>query len=480
VVVKEKTMKKLFFVAFSALVACSQSPNLPNQPAQWESVELSLPHSSSATVMGLVMPENPNHLLVEGDILVPRAKKSISSQAVSFDPAYSSRLWTDAKVYYTIDANLTQIGRNNFIEAAKRVEAVTPIRFFERSNQSNYIRVFDDTTESACYSSVGMVGGGQTMSLGCVKNSASESAIGTAVHEIGHALGLWHEQSRADRDEHVEIIFANISPENAYNFRKVGWNGLLFGAYDFTSVMHYRKNSFSINGQDTIIAKNGASIIRSNTLSPGDAAGLNQLYGTQLARVSNTIVFRTMVAGSPLTFETTFNNTGALPISVSSTRSTNAWLSNISLGANEIASGGSTSLNLTFLACSKAEVQSTTLRFETSSGQILEIPFLRLCFTSVQMPLVSVSQISSNTLQIIWSEWSGAKSFNLSATADSVALPLAQSQLTAKSAVTSARVQIVDATGLSGKNLCFQLNTLDSKLPSNTPPLPTSRCLIWK
>jgi Astacin (Peptidase family M12A) len=318
------------------------------------------------------------------------------------------------------------------------------------------------------------------MSLGCIKNSATEGAIGTAVHEIGHALGLWHEQSRADRDDFVEIVFANISPDNAFNFRKVGWNGLLLGAYDFTSVMHYRKNTFSINGQDTIIAKNGASIIRSNTLSAGDVAGINQLYGTQMARVGNTTAFRTMLAGSSLTFTTTLNNTGALPIVVNNSSGANNWLSNVTLGAKEIASGSNTTLTLTFLPCSKPEIQSTSLRFTTSLGQTLEIPFLRLCFASVQLPLVSVSQISSNTLQIIWSEFSGAKSFGLAATADSAPVSLAQSQLTAKFAVTSARVQIVEATALSGKNMCFQLRAFDANLASNTPPLPAERCLIWK
>ena len=170
-------MKKLFFVVLSALVACSQSPTSVSQKPTWESAEFALPHSDSATVMGLVTIEEPNHLLVEGDILVPRVNKTLSAQAVSFDPAYSSRLWTDAKVYYLFDTNLGQIGRNNFLEAAKRVEASTAIRFFERSNQANYIRVWDNGSTSACNSSVGMVGGEQRMSLGCIKNSATEGLV---------------------------------------------------------------------------------------------------------------------------------------------------------------------------------------------------------------------------------------------------------------------------------------------------------------
>lgn len=39
---------------------------------------------------------------------------------------------------------------------------------------------------------------------------------GKAIHEIMHALGIFHEQSRADRDEHVNFV-----PENVMKRSKV-------------------------------------------------------------------------------------------------------------------------------------------------------------------------------------------------------------------------------------------------------------------
>lgn len=73
------------------------------------------------------------------------------------------------------------------------------------------------------------------------------------MHEIGHALGFYHEQSRQDRDTYVTINTANIEPGKEHNFNKYfAGAGFDSGPYDYGSIMHYGRNGFSSNGQPTI------------------------------------------------------------------------------------------------------------------------------------------------------------------------------------------------------------------------------------
>ena len=69
---------------------------------------------------------------------------------------------------------------------------------------------------------------------------------GTIAHEVGHAIGFWHEQSRPDRDSHVLIQRGQISRGKLYNFKKRTWGEILTLdiPYDLGSDMHYGATVF--------------------------------------------------------------------------------------------------------------------------------------------------------------------------------------------------------------------------------------------
>ncbi|XP_030837266.1 dorsal-ventral patterning tolloid-like protein 1 [Strongylocentrotus purpuratus] len=104
--------------------------------------------------------------------------------------------------------------------------------------------------------------------------------FGTMIHEIGHVIGFWHEQSRTDRDDHVTVVKDNIVKSELHNFYKYDEKTInsLGQHYDYDSVMHYGPRSFSVSEEDTLIAKQDRDIGQRRGLSVGDILQARLLY----------------------------------------------------------------------------------------------------------------------------------------------------------------------------------------------------------
>jgi hypothetical protein len=188
---------------------------------------------------------------------------------------FSSWAWTGGIIYYTIPPGLASAAIIS--SAIDHVNASTNICLVQRTTQSDYL-IFQDT-DVACWSYVGKIGGGQPI------NVHSACGFGAAVHEICHAAGMWHEQSRNDRDSYVTVNTANIESGYGSNFDKFGSLGIESGAYDYGSIMHYGAFAFSSNGLPTISVRTppaaaGTAIGQRGGLSSGDIAALNAIYPT--------------------------------------------------------------------------------------------------------------------------------------------------------------------------------------------------------
>jgi hypothetical protein len=101
------------------------------------------------------------------------------------------------------------------------------------------------------------------------------------LHEIGHAVGLYHEHQRDDRNESVDIRFENIYHSARPNYAKQTGVGEDIGPYDHASIMHYpQRSEFGIDANlDEIVLPVGAPAVGQRTnLSTGDIACLELTY----------------------------------------------------------------------------------------------------------------------------------------------------------------------------------------------------------
>jgi hypothetical protein len=150
-------------------------------------------------------------------------------------------LWTGGNIYYTFDASVSAAKQKAFLDGAAEWAMFANVRFIPRTAQANYMTVKENPALGGGLSALGMVGGQQFLQIG-----PSSWNRATIVHELGHTLGMVHEQQRSDRDSFIVVLTSNIAAGQEGNFVKLA-NSRNLGAYDFLSVMHYSRNSFSIN-----------------------------------------------------------------------------------------------------------------------------------------------------------------------------------------------------------------------------------------
>ncbi|KAM8953257.1 astacin-like metalloendopeptidase [Pelodytes ibericus] len=237
-------------------------------------------NNETKTVFEQIMDANKDITkpLSGGDIAEVISRSAIKCQRCMWDESPNGMVY----VPYVISPQYTKAERSVITSALQEFEVMTCLTFAGRTAEKNYISI---ESGSGCWSSIGRIGGKQTVSLsksGCV-------SYGVVQHEIMHTLGFLHEHNRSDRDNYVDIMWKYINDDDQSNFLKDDANNLGL-PYDYSSVMHYYSTVFSnTSGKATIVTIPDPKPIGQRLGMSGlDIQKINTLYNCNVCRTKLT------------------------------------------------------------------------------------------------------------------------------------------------------------------------------------------------
>ncbi|MFN7728991.1 MAG: M12 family metallopeptidase [Bdellovibrio sp.] len=188
----------------------------------------------------------------------------------------ASDRWPNGRIPYVINPSLTNQARVSDAVAHWNYKLTGVITLVPRTNESDYVEFKPST--SGCAAPVGYFAGQGIHGV----HVADACGSGNVAHEIGHVVGLDHEQNRHDRNTYVQILNAKVIPEYRPNFNISSWSQDYIG-YDFGSIMHYGLSAFSIDGSNTIVPKvsvpSNVTIGQRSALSVSDVNTVRAIYG---------------------------------------------------------------------------------------------------------------------------------------------------------------------------------------------------------
>lgn len=249
--------------------AVAQQPEMyrPNDTnRQLRQISFRLPFYSKAQVIDVEIVNGK--IIFQGDIILGD-EALLTAPQVQSAGNYDKR-WTDGVIPYVL--NKTHPDYTDIVNAIRLINKESNLSLVRRTNETDYVEF---VSGDGCSSAVGRKGGRQTIEI-------TSCGVGATMHEIMHAAGFYHEQSRSDRDHFVTINWDNIEEGKEHNFKTYAaqkLSGEDIGDYDYASIMHYGTYFFSKNGKPTIEPKDStATIGRQDKLSSGDLKGISSLY----------------------------------------------------------------------------------------------------------------------------------------------------------------------------------------------------------
>lgn len=177
--------------------------------------------------------------------------------------------WPQNTMPYVIGQNLPNPDRVS--KAIEHITLKTGFKFVKRTNQSDYVHF--QLHASSSNSALGKRGGKQIINL------ADWATVGTTIHEIMHAMGCFHEQSRHDRDEFIQVHWTNLADGWASQYAQP-INGTDVGRYDYCSIMHYSQSGGARPGLKafSILKNTACNIGQRIAMSRRDILTIKRIY----------------------------------------------------------------------------------------------------------------------------------------------------------------------------------------------------------
>uniref|UniRef100_A0A914I6E2 Metalloendopeptidase n=1 Tax=Globodera rostochiensis TaxID=31243 RepID=A0A914I6E2_GLORO len=229
--------------------------------------------------------EPANNGVYQQDLLLTEQQANRAGNSLFFETSPAQKWPVGQPILYMFDQSVPQTDQSAVRAAVQEIQSKSCLTFQESSSKPAgahlyYVKI--NNPQFCGLSYVGRITPANPIYL----SFQCGNAVGIAIHETMHALGLQHEQLRVDRDMYININWANINPQNYDTFAKselVKFTS--YGVrYDYGSVMHYASNIAAKSpGLKTMTAKtnpgaNDPSMGQRRGLSATDVEVLRRMY----------------------------------------------------------------------------------------------------------------------------------------------------------------------------------------------------------
>jgi hypothetical protein len=300
-------------VVVNRRLASGSQPSLEVRSGTWKNqpIEYQVRNGMAIVEGDIILAPVASVASMEGNSTAPaQASRELAIKPDGLAISYSSQFWPLVGGIFQVPYVISGTGSTTVLNkaiGAFNSQFSGVIQFVTRGTQANYVNI--DVASGGGnegFSHVGMAGGEQDLDCG------DGCSIATWLHEMGHTVGLYHEQQRPDRASYITFNLANADlPNVPGNFTLLADNYQAIGLFDDASVMEYGAFVATKAGLPVIeTIPPGMPLSNDTGYSAGDVDQIERLYGATPSAVTvntNPPGLQITVDGSTTTAPTTFS-----------------------------------------------------------------------------------------------------------------------------------------------------------------------------